>query len=283
MKKELTTTTAISGMILVSLFGCNNNNNGKDSIIAGKDTTKVAASTNSNEDLLPNLLQIGSIIKYSGLTYVPGVTSTADASKQYNSAFDRNMNLGINFADLAYCTLNKQNQQAVNYLKAVKAISDEIGLSQIFGSNSFQRYQDNINNEDSLTALVADLQTKTDDVLKVNKQNKFRVIIYSGAWIENMYIGSKAYAKSNDSNAGVHMIEEMNLLENMLKVLNDYKTTDKQTADLYDDLKKVDDTYKGFDEAKSYNPDSKKAFTFTVEHIKTFSGILNDLHSKYVK
>lgn len=282
MKKKLTFNTAITGIVLASLFGCNNNNTATDSGGKGNDTTKVA-TTNSNDDLLPNLLQIGSIIKYSGLTYIPGVTSPVDASKQYNNGFDRNLNMGVDFADLAYCTLNKQSQDAVNYLKEIKAISDEIGLSQIFGANSFQRFQDNVNNEDSLTALVADMQLKTDDILKANKQNNFRVIIYSGAWIENMYIGSKAYAKSNDSNAGGHVIEEMNLLENMMKVLHDYKGTDAQMVGLYNDLKNADDTYKGFEEGKNYNPDSKKPFAFTEEHVKKFTGILEGLHSKYVK
>jgi len=290
MKKELTITTAISGVMLMSFAACTNNNSATTGD-KSKDTAKVSAQVttlaNSDTDQLPNLLEIGATIKNSGLKFIPGLTNPISDPSQYNTAFDKEINLGIYFADLSYCTLNKQNQKSIGYVKAVKTIADDIGIGQIFGSNAFsQRYQANLDNEDSLTAIVADMQAKADNMLALKgnmRRNDMRSVIYSGAWIENMFIGAKVNTQSKNSNAGFQSIEQITLLDNILKVLIEYKTTDQHYQDLYTDLKQVADTYQAFDEVKNYNPNSSKSFTLTDEHTKKLTDLLEALHSKYIK
>jgi hypothetical protein len=287
MKKEFAIFSIIAGIIISLQTACNTNN-ATSTTDKNKDTLNAnnqgSASNNSDADLLPSLLEIGATIKNSGLTYIPGLTNPITDVSKYSTAYDQYLNLGIYFADLSYCTLNKQNQQSTNYVEAVKAISNEIGIGQIFGSNAFsQRYQANLDNEDSLTAIVADLQVKVDDLLKVNLQNKMRVVIYSGAWVENMFIGAKVTDKSKNINTGFQIVEQMTMLDNMLKVLDEYKSSDQNLQNLYADLKQVSDTYHSFDEAKNYNPDSKLPFTLTDEHSKKLTELLEALHKKYIK
>ncbi len=285
MKKELTVTTAISGVIILSFIACNNNTT--TSVDKSKDTANVinqATRADSVTDQLPNLLEIGATIKNSGLKYIPGLTNPISDASQYNTAFDKDINLGIYFADLSYCTLNKQNEKSTSYLKAVKTIADGIGIGQIFGSGAFsQRYQANLDNQDSLASIVADLQSKTDNLLKANLRNNMRAVIYSGAWIENMYIGAKVNANSKNSNVELQVIEQMTLLDNILKVLGEYKSSDQAMQDLYTGLSQVADAYHGFDEVKNYNPDSKQQFALTDEHSSKLAELLEGLHSKYIK
>lgn len=285
MKKKSIITVGVPAVMLFSLIACNNNNSNsiKDK---SKDTAKVSnqVTVPVDSDILPNLLEIGATIKNAGLKYIPGLTNPISDANQYNTAFDKDINLGIYFADLSYCTLNKQNQMATSYLQAVKTIADGIGIGQVFGSNSFaQRYQGNLDNEDSLAAIVADLQVKTDNLLRVNLQNNMRAVIYSGAWIENMYIGAKVNANSKNSDADFQVMEQMTLLDNILKVLNKYKSADQHLQDLYTDLKQIADAYHSFDEVKNYNPNNSHPFTFTDEHTKKLCEILEGLHSKYIK
>jgi len=288
MKKELTITTAISGVMLLSLIACNNTTTTATED-KGKDTAKannqIAATTNTDADQFPNLLEIGATIKNSGLKYLPGLTNPISDPSQYNTAFDKDINLGIYFADLSYCTLNKQNQKSIGYLKAVKTISDDIGIGQIFGSDAFsQRYQANLDNEDSLTAIVADMQAKADNLLKANmRRNDLRSVIYSGAWIENMYIGAKVNAQTKTANAGFQTVEQMTLLDNILKVLSEYTSTDQHYQDLYTNLKQIADTYHAFDEVKKYDPNNKQPFALTDDHINKLTDLLEALHSKYIK
>lgn len=290
MKNELNITSAITGVMLLLLIACNNNNTSTTED-KSKDTAKVNAQVttlaNSDTDQLPNLLQIGATIKNSGLKFIPGLTNPISDPSQYSTAFDKEINLGIYFADLSYCTLNKQNQKSTNYIKAVKTIADDIGIGQIFGSGAFsQRYLANLDNEDSLTSIVADMQAKADNMLTLKgnmRRNDMRSVIYSGAWIENMYIGAKVNTQSKNSNVGFQTIEQITLLDNILKVLADYRSSDQHYQDLYTDLKQVADTYHAFDEVKNYNPNSSRSFTLTDEHTNKLADMLEALHSKYIK
>ncbi len=287
-----------SGILLVipclgafALASCNSQPSNSSANQNGGDTAKISASaptasvtTSDDDDALPNLLQIGSIIKSSNLNYMPGLTNPVASADNYNTTYQQNLNLGIYVADLAYCTLNKKNEESMNYLNTVKSLADKIGIGILFESGSFfNRYKANLNNEDSLAGLVADLQMKVDDLLKKNNENSVRVVIYSGAWIENMYIAAEVCSKSKNSAMGVHLIEQMTILENMLTVLNKYQNTDPHIKDLYTNLKQVDDTYKTFDEIKNYNPDSKTPFAFSDDHLKQLTGLLEGLHAKYIK
>ncbi len=282
MKSGILITLPIIGAII--LVSCNSQPSAT-SQPGVSDTLKTAATppaTQSDDDALPSLLQIGSIIKNSNLNYYPGLTSPVSDVDKFATTYDQNLNLGIYVGDLAYCTLNKKNEEAMNYLTAVKQLADKIGIGMIFQSGAFfDRYKANLNNEDSLAGLVADLQDKVDELLKKNNQNNVRVVIYSGAWVENMYIASEVCSKSPNSSQGAHLIEQMTILENMLTVLNKYQNTDPHIKDLYTNLKKLDDTYKTYDEVKNYNPDSKTPFAFTAEHLKQLTDMLNGLHTRF--
>jgi hypothetical protein len=291
MKNKLLLSATLSGILAFTLSSCNNNNTStavgdktKDTVKTATPANAAATTDNSDDDLLPNLLQIGSIMKNSELSYIQGLTNPISDVSKYSTLYEQDLNLGIYIGDLAYCTLNKKTQESTDYLKVVKTLSDDIGIGKIFETDGFsKRYQANINNEDSLANLVAELQEKVDDLLKTNKQNNVRVVMYSGAWIENMYIGAAVYAKTKNSSSGVHLMEQMTILENMLKVLDKYKSADSHIDGLYTSLKEVDDTYKGFDEAKNYNPDNKQQFAFTDEHTKKLTELLEGLHTKYIK
>src|SRR6185437_7131288 len=290
MKNKSLIIATLSGTLAFTFSSCNNSNTGTTGGDKTKDTIKTAPANttpvadNADDDLLPNLLQIGSIMKNSELSYIQGLTNPISDVSKYSTLYEQDLNLGIYIGDLAYCTLNKKTQESTDYLKVVKTLSDDIGIGKVFETDSFsKRYQANINNEDSLANLVAELQEKVDDLLKNNKQNNVRVVMYSGAWIENMYIGATVYAKTKNSSSGVHLMEQMTILANMLKVLDKYKSADQHINGLYTDLKEVDDAYKTFDEAKNYNPDNKQPFAFTDEHIKKLTGMLEALHAKYIK
>jgi len=290
MKKELTINIAVLGTLLLSMIACNTNNTATVDD-RSKDTSKVinqaatTANTNTAADALPDLLEIGATIKNSGLKFIPGLTNPVSDVSQYNTAFDKEINMGIYFADLSYCTLNKQNQKSIGYLKAVKTIADDIGIGQIFGSGTFaQRYQANLDNADSLAAIVADMQAKADNMLKGGmKRNDMRSVIYSGAWIENMYIGAKVNTQSKNNDAGFQVVEQMTLLDNILKVLDGYRSVDQHYQDLYTDLKQIADIYRAFDEVKNYNPNNQKASSLMNEHAKKLTELLEALHSKYIK
>lgn len=281
MRKHLI--LSIVGMLV--LVSCQTNNSSSDvkkpQDTATKPTIPQPNSPLDDADLLPNLLQIGSIFKNSDLSYFADLTTPVSDLTKLNTQYDRSITLGVYIADLSYCTLNKQKSKTGEYLKAVKELSDNIGLGSIFGSGNFsKRYEANMDNEDSLAGIVADLQMRTDDILAKNKQNSIRVIIYSGAWIESMNVATKVYIKNKTSTASGHISEQINILENILKVLAKYKDADSRTGSLCNNLRDLDNAYANFNEVKSFDPSKSQAITLTDDHIAQFSEMIEKLHNK---
>ncbi len=233
--------------------------------------------------LLPSPLQIASIFKNAGLSYFPGLTSPVKDAAQYNSTYDRALNMGIFSADLSYCVLNKQTQDALDYLKVVKALADKLGFGNVFESNSLlKRFQSNMGSTDSLASVIADLQMETDSYLEANKQKYIGVIAFTGAWIESMYLGSKIYEKGKSSNVSSRISEQMNILDNLIKLLTKYQAADNSMAALIKEMQAMQDTYAAYSEVKNYNPDGDQPIVLTPDHIAQISNMVQDLRAKFI-
>lgn len=276
----------LSAFVLVSCHHDNNANNG----IPGADTAKSAnkaktmdADQDSESFLLPSPLQIASIFKNAGLVYFPGLTSPVKDASQYNSTFQASINMGIFSADLSYCILNKQTQESLDYMKTVKSLAEKLGFGSVFQTNSLMsRFQNNMGNTDSLASVIADLQMQTDTYLEQNKQKYVGVIAFSGAWVESMYIGSKVYEKGKSSNVSSRISEQMNILDNMIKLLNKYQAADPHISGLAKDLQAVQNEYSAYSEVKNYNPDGDQPIMLSPEHIAQISSLVQDLRAKYI-
>ena len=284
MKKSFLSLSAITA--LVFLFSCNSGNKAADDKTKKDSVPAPAAQNNSTEndaDVLPNLLQIGALFKNAELAYTAGMTTNIKEASGMNTFYDRAINLGLYSADLSYCTVNKQKDEVSKYMKVVKEINDALGLGSIFTSDQIaKRFQDNLNNDDSLSSILGDLQIKMDELLAKNKQNDVRAIIYSGAWTESMYIATKSYAKTKNANAGNHIIEQVTILENILKVLGKYQAADAHTGQLYKEMLGIDDTYKAFDEVKNYDPNKSQSIVLTADHIGQLGAATEKLRSRLV-
>jgi hypothetical protein len=280
----------IFGLGAFILSSCHHESSSDKQLIPGKDSTASAAKSaqmdidqDSESFLLPSPLQIASIFKNAGLVYFPGLTSTVKDASQYNSTYDEAVNMGIFSADLSYCILNKQTQEALDYLKVVKSMAEKLGFGSVFQSNSLmQRFQNNMGNTDSLAGVIADLQMETDSYLEANKQKYVGVIAFCGAWIESMYVGSKVYEKGKSSNVSSRISEQMNILDNLIKLLNKYQSADAHIKGLAKDLQDIQNEYAAYSEVKNFNPDGDQPIALTPEHIAQISSLVQDLRSKFI-
>jgi hypothetical protein len=288
--KHITLSICLFGLSALALMSCHHDSSpanavltSQDSINGAKKDAEMSANQDSETFLLPSPLQIASIFKNAGLTYYPGLTITAKDASQYNNTFDEAINTGLFSADLSYCVLNKQTQSALDYLKVVKALSDKLGFGSVFQSNSLMtRFQNNMDNTDSLASVIADLQMGTDSYLEANKKKYVGVLAFTGAWLESMYVGSKVYEKGKSANVSTRISEQMNILENLIKLLGKYQSADSHIAGLKTDLQAIQNNYAGYTEVKNYNPDGDQALSLTPEHIAQISGMVQDLRNKLI-
>lgn len=213
-----------------------------DSLGNTENTTETMDETQSYT--LPSPLQVAALFKKSGLKYLPGITQDAGGAAKYNGKFKLAQNMGIFSSDMAYCVLNKQSNEAVKYLKTIREIAGQINMGKVFDNgNLYDRFNKNLDTEDSLRSILAEMQMESDMLMAENDQKHLYGIIYSGAWIESMYIGAQVYKKNPESKIVPKLLEQMTILSNIIKELKQNETKDSAIPGLLTDLTDLQTAY----------------------------------------
>ncbi|MCC7303590.1 MAG: hypothetical protein IT233_13195 [Bacteroidia bacterium] len=237
--------------------------------------------------LLPSPLQIAYIFKKSGLKYVAGTTHDPKSEANYGTSYAQSLNLGVFSSDLAYCVLNKQNNEARNYMNAVKSLSDKLGMSTVFDSESLmKRFDENLNNEDSIMFILSELQSKSDEFFADNDRQMTAAVVFSGAWIESMYIAAKVSGKGKDSKLAGQLADQMGILENLIKELTNHESKDSNIAGLLVELKAVHDliaAIPGVKEMMESDTPSEVKIEPTAEQLTTLTAKLESMRAAIIK
>jgi len=244
-KKSLILKSALFIATGILLTACGNETSKEETVNAPAEDTVIASS--GTEELsysLPSPLQIASIFKKSGLKYKDGITSSQKDPAKYTTNLSKALNLGVYSADLSYTVLNKQNQEAMTYMKLSRSMADNLGMSSVFEQgNLSKRFEKNLGNEDSLAYIIAELQMVTDMYLDENDQQQITSIVFAGAWIESMYVGSKVYETGKDKSLNNKLTEQMTILESIVGALKSQEKKDAAITGLVVDLENIKTIY----------------------------------------
>jgi hypothetical protein len=249
------------------------------------DSTAVAEVPTTSYSL-PSPLQIASIFKKSGLKFKDGLTNGEKDPSIYATNMSKSINLGVYSADLSYCVLNKQSQQAMNYIKLARTLADNLGMGSVFEEgNLLKRFEKNLGNEDSLAYIIAELQMVTDMYLDENDQQQITSLVFAGAWVESMYIGSKVFEKGKEQGLSNKLAEQMNILGSIVNALKVEEKKDAGITGLIADLNVIKDVYDGLGSVKaaSAKTDNEDIPMLTNDELAQLSAKIEVLRNKFVK
>mgnify|MGYP000851890989 CR=1 FL=1 len=214
--------------------------------------------------ILPSPLQIGSIFKNAGLKYQEGVVAATDNSTAFPTTNDKALALGIYFADMTYCVLNNQTQEAKEYLKNIKDLTDAIGMSAVFeGSNLLDRFEQNLGNQDSILTLLIDVQDRVDMHIHENSQDELEAIIFAGGWVEGMHLGASS-PKEEGNSVDARIAEQMTILENVVGLLN---RSDRSSEKLDSVKNSLNELIKYYDQIEVEDNGGRRGFRIADEHV----------------
>lgn len=209
----------------------------QDSVaVDASDTITQQETTTKFFQTLPSPVAIAMIFRASGLKYKEGIVNNPSNVSKYSTQQKKALNLGMYNADLAYTVLNKQNQNSVDLLDAVSTLSDGLGMSGIFqAENYFERFKKNIGNEDSLSNLVSDLKMEADAFMYDNDKQNTALLIFTGVWIESIYIATQLSSSKYDERIAALVAEQKHNLDKIMNLLTNYHK-DAEFEKLYLDL-----------------------------------------------
>jgi len=292
--KKINLTKNLAALALSTLmFSCAGDGENNTDELSLVDTTQNMMDDNM-EDLfdspefdyqLPSPLQVASIFKNSGLAYNTGATSNTANASNYTNEVKQMLNFGVYSADMAYCVLNEQSNEARKYLQVITDLAERIGMEAVFENKDLMdRFDKNIGDKDSIEILMLDIHERTEIYMDDNDMQHQQAIHFAGAWTEGMYLGVYDFEHNSDkTDVGAKISEQISILQNIIKGLSDPKNAGMDLAWLITDMKKIQETFDGFQTVIDYfnDPEADELY-LTKKENDSLGKLIKELRSKII-
>lgn len=286
----------LAALILCSFFfmascGGGGDKNGKSEFekrMSEADSARDSRVVNVSGKLfsIPSPIQTAYLIERSGADFDEGMVNDPERAANYTTKFEKAINLGIYGADLGYVTIYDNTQNALSYLNSIRSLADDIGVGSAFDKSLIERFSENLDNEDSLLALVSDAYKAGDAYLKKNERNDVAGSILAGGWIEALYFASHV-AKNGDDKVKERVAMQRTSLNNLIQLLGQHRNRE-EVNDLVEDLEGLFGVFESISIEYEYRePETYPEERMTVLKSRTKVDIsdeqLNEIHERISK
>jgi hypothetical protein len=258
---------------LTSCNSCSKKAAVKQEKIAEKDTVKTEFKKQLESKVYPLPTSAEVIQKLTKLEvgFIFGITNPVDNAKKYFSSTARAVNLGIFGADLSYTTLYNMNQEVLNYLNAIRTLTNELNMSKIYNEQLYEDIKKNFDNRDQLVRILTNAFNNTYTFLSDNDQQNLALLVVGGAWVEGMYltthVSEAAYQDAYFSKVLLEQKESFNVFMNITQPY----ASDASISDFRKLLEPVSNVYE------------KLSSSLTLQNIKDITKAVSDVRSKLIQ
>ena len=223
--KSILGTAILLALILYSCGG----DSGKTDKENDKDTTTIAKDTIIEKKdkekntfyKIPSPAELFIFLKDEKTIFKASALNPIENVSKYNTTDSKAINFGVYAADIAYCSMFEKNQQTAEYYSVAKQIADDLGLIEGFDKNITQRFENNIQNSDSLYQIANEAYWTAYSALENEDKTNILPYIVVGNWIESVYIAIKSVNKFSPDDKIVQRIADQDLvIDNLLSYLN---------------------------------------------------------------
>lgn len=225
MKMKVSLYSAVLGAFFLASCGSEPKTEEKVGVV--ESSVQGVEVQSEEEFILPSTVQIGDLFRNSGLKYVDGLALDPQRASSYNTTFDKYFAFGTYWTDMTYCVLNQKSQESRAYLKVIKQLSTELGAGEMYSDEALlERFDKNLDNNDSILMILIEIDERTDLYIDDNDQQEFAMVAFVAGWVEGMYLGVSTSDLEKHTLMTGRIIEQMVILDNLIKGLNNYKGTD---------------------------------------------------------
>jgi hypothetical protein len=251
---------------LIALSACGGGDEGHSGTVPKADTLDTVAKVNDAGLMnvagkifsIPSPVQTALLIRKLGLPYEKALPMRADAVDKMATKMQRALALGAFGADLAYVTVHKDGQRALNTLQVVQKLSSQLELSNAFDQTMLDGFKNSLSNEDSLLRFTGSAFRMADQYLKNNNRDDVSALVLAGGWIEGMYLTLSGTNEKSDVALTNRLGEQRKTLENLIALL-ERTDTEKSHGALVAGLKDALSAYSGVTTTYQFQPSTVDA------------------------
>ena len=169
------------------------------------------------------------IIDKEKLAFNDELPLPTDRANQFLDSKSQALNLGVYIADLAYITLFQRQKEALTYFQVVYGLSDKLRISSAFDPSMLKRFEDNLNNFDSLKTLSDEALISITNYLSRNDKERVFALISIGGFIESLYLAFQIVDEYSEENEIIQRICDQKLIHPVRAVYNELVATPEAT------------------------------------------------------
>lgn len=141
---------------------------------------------------IPSPSEIPFIIQATGADFIPQLVNDLGKAEKYTSSTKvAAMNLGVYASDIGYLVTYEKVQEALNYMDGCLDIGESLGLQSTIDASVIEKFEANLNQKDTLAAIINDAINQSDSYLKENERNNIAALVIAGTFIEGLYIATQ--------------------------------------------------------------------------------------------
>jgi hypothetical protein len=188
-------------------------------------------------------VEMAALIKGLDVEFSSKYLAPTDNVENFSTSFSQAFNLGVYGVDLGYLNIYNKTQSVIDYISAIKTLSDGIDVGQFFDFTTLKRLAQNNQNLDSLMFISVQSFNRMDRYLRQNNRSNLSVLIVTGLWVEGMYLATQVYKEAPHPELKERIGEQKLILDKLVLFLQNFKG-DKQFDSLIADLELIRDDLK---------------------------------------
>lgn len=172
---------------------------------------------------VPNPVEVNSTLQKSGVVYSQDLLNPAGNISNYNTNFQRALNLGVYGTDLIYMNIYDRTVATLRYLSNIRELASDLRVEQFFDYSTLNRLSESSKNVDSVLFITNTGFDKMSRYLIDQGRSNIAVLISAGTWIESLYIATHAITtEDNRETINKRIGEQKKVLDNLLLLMNSY-------------------------------------------------------------
>jgi hypothetical protein len=222
-------TIYIFALLLLSIFSCRQGTE-EQKIVTSRVDSSIYADTKDIKLIFYDMsspVDAHRLFRQLDIVFDPSILNPPDNFTKYSTASKIAVNLGIFGANMSFCHMFGQTQEAFNYLSAIHKLAENLGISHGLISMAGDAVEKLINSPDSLAGFASQLYTSVDRNLLEHGKSGAASLIIAGGWIEALYIACCFHDYSNPEKIlEEHILTQKYSLDRLVTMLSNHQNDD---------------------------------------------------------
>lgn len=195
--------------------------------------------------------------------------------------------LGILSVDLGYSITYNKQQNILNYLSNVKALSEELGAVGAFSPGVVKRLENNINNIDSLSYIILSSFDNANNYFNNNDRQETALLILTGGLLEGIYLSANI-AKLNSSSYNKNVVAQQKFfLDISISLFNISEETLPDVKQVFSYLKELQSEFNQINirylETENLKNKVVESVSFSDIHLDKIVAKINEIHKSILQ